>query len=41
MKPELNYKSIDSIEKQPKFIYDMANFDFLKIDCFELLVIVK
>tara|TARA_B100000963_G_scaffold305729_1_gene280037 strand:+ start:539 stop:958 length:420 start_codon:yes stop_codon:yes gene_type:complete len=30
MKPELNYKSIDSIDKQPKFIYDMANFDFKK-----------
>lgn len=30
MKPELNYKSIDSIEKQPKFIYDMGNFDFKK-----------
>jgi len=30
MKPELNYKSIDSVEKQPKFIYDMASFDFKK-----------
>ena len=30
MKPELNYKSIDSIDKQPKFIYDMANFDLKK-----------
>ena len=30
IKPELNYKSIDSKEKQPKFIYDMANFDFKK-----------
>ena len=30
MKPELNYKSIDSLEKQPKFIYDMDSFDFKK-----------
>ena len=30
MKPELNYKSIDSVDKQPKFIYDMASFDFKK-----------
>ena len=27
LKPELHYKSIDNIEKQPKFIYDMASFD--------------
>ena len=30
IKPELDYKSIDSVDKQPKFIYDMASFDFKK-----------
>lgn len=30
IKPELNYKSIDSEDNKPKFIYDMANFDFKK-----------
>ena len=28
--PGLNYKPIDSIKQQPKFLYDMSSFDFKK-----------